>query len=178
MDRQDGLFIALECTRVPGIVHHDGLEFAVSRQFSPQQEGEIVLECFKARGRLLLPRDVCAFRHLLPLQAHIRAQEKTCTRQAQQWEKEDWGETHALCLLPPLAPPTSQHPSYVTAHPNTYTWFGCACRVYSPVFGFSFSAFFGSTSTFTYAHPKITYIWFRITNGTFLLIFIIFLRCV
>ena len=68
MERQAGLFIALECTRVLSVIHHDGLELAVSHQVSPQQKGEMVLECFEARGRLL-PCDVCAFRHLLPLQA-------------------------------------------------------------------------------------------------------------
>ena len=31
----------------------------------------MVLECFEAWGRLLLPRDVCTFRHLLPLQARF-----------------------------------------------------------------------------------------------------------
>ena len=49
------------------MVHHHGFKLAVSRQVSPQQEGETVLECFEARGRLLLPRDVCTFRHLLTL---------------------------------------------------------------------------------------------------------------
>ena len=39
MDRQAGLFIARECTRVLGMVHQDGLELAVSHQVSPQQEG-------------------------------------------------------------------------------------------------------------------------------------------
>ena len=67
IDRQDGLFIALECTRVFSVVHQEGLEFAVSCQVSPQYEGETVLERFEARGRLLLPCDVHAFKHL-PLQ--------------------------------------------------------------------------------------------------------------
>ena len=35
MDRQAGLFIALECTRVLGMADQDGLQFAVSRQASP-----------------------------------------------------------------------------------------------------------------------------------------------
>ena len=64
MDRQD----AFGCMRVFGTVHH---EFAVSHQIRPQEEGETVLKCFKAWARLLLPRDVCAFRHLLPLQARF-----------------------------------------------------------------------------------------------------------
>ena len=67
IDRQDGLFIARECTRVFSVVHQEGLEFAVSCQVSPQYEGETVLERFEARGRLLLPCDVHAFKHL-PLQ--------------------------------------------------------------------------------------------------------------
>ena len=67
MDRQAGLCIALECTRHLGMVHHDGLKLAVSFQVSTKQEGEMVLECFKAWGRLLLPRDVWVFRHFLPL---------------------------------------------------------------------------------------------------------------
>ena len=71
MDRQVGLCIVLECTRVLGLVHHDMLKLAVSRQVSPQHEGEMVLERFEARGRLLLPLDVQAFRHFLPLQAHF-----------------------------------------------------------------------------------------------------------
>ena len=57
MDRQAGLFIALECTRVLGMVDQDRLELAVFRQVSPQREGETVLKCFEARGRFL-PRDV------------------------------------------------------------------------------------------------------------------------
>ena len=69
VDRQAGLIITLECTLVLGVVDQDGLEFGVSRQVSLQQEGETVLGCFEARGRLHLPRDVRAFRHLLPLQA-------------------------------------------------------------------------------------------------------------
>ena len=69
MNKQVGLFITLECTRVLGMVDQDGLQLAVFRQISPQQEGETVLERFEALGRLLLPREVCAFRHLLPLQA-------------------------------------------------------------------------------------------------------------
>ena len=43
--------------------------------------------------------------------------------------EEKLGETHVSCLLPHLAPPTSQHPSYVTVHPNAYAWVGCACWV-------------------------------------------------
>ena len=69
MDRQAGLFIALECKKVLSLVHHDGLEFAVSHQVSPQQEGETVFERSETQGRLLLPHDVRSFRHLLPLQA-------------------------------------------------------------------------------------------------------------
>ena len=68
-DRQAGLFIALDCMRVLGVVDQDGLELAVFHQVSPEQEGEKVLEQFEAQGSLLFPRDVCAFRHLLPLQA-------------------------------------------------------------------------------------------------------------
>ena len=60
MDRHAGLIIPLECTRVLGMVDKDGLELAVSCQVSPQQEGEMILKCLEARGRLLLPRDVCA----------------------------------------------------------------------------------------------------------------------
>ena len=48
--------IILECTRVLGVVGQDGLQLEVSHQVSPQQEGETVLECFEARGRLLLSR--------------------------------------------------------------------------------------------------------------------------
>ena len=69
MDWQAGFVIALKCMRVVGVIHHDRLKVAVSSQVSSQQEGETVLECFEACGRLLLPHDVCAFRHLLPLQA-------------------------------------------------------------------------------------------------------------
>ena len=71
MDRQAGLSTDLECMRFLGVVDQDGLQLAVSRQVSPQQDGKTVLERFEARGRLLLPRDVSAFRHLLPLQAHF-----------------------------------------------------------------------------------------------------------
>ena len=53
------------------MVHNDGLEFAVSCQFSPQQEGEAVLECFEAQGRLLLPCDVLVFKDFLTLQARF-----------------------------------------------------------------------------------------------------------
>ena len=67
VDRQAGLVVALECTRILCVVDQDGLQLAVSHQVSPQQEGETVLERFEARGRLLLC-DVCTFRHLLPLQ--------------------------------------------------------------------------------------------------------------
>ena len=49
-------------------------------------------------------------------------------------------ETHTSCLLPPFAPPTSQHISYITTYQNAYVWVGSACWVDSPVFGFSFSA--------------------------------------
>ena len=63
VDRQAGLIVALEVTRVLGVVDQDGLQFAVSRQVSPQQEGETVLKCLKTWGRLLLPGDVCAVRH-------------------------------------------------------------------------------------------------------------------
>ena len=55
MDRQAGFIIALECMRVPGVVHYDGLEFVVSRQVSPQQEGETVLEHFEALGQTSPP---------------------------------------------------------------------------------------------------------------------------
>ena len=44
VDRQAGLIITLECTRVLGVVNQDGLEFAVSRQVSLQQEGETKVE--------------------------------------------------------------------------------------------------------------------------------------
>ena len=71
VDRQAGLFIAPECTRGLGMVHHDRLKLAVSLQVSPQQEGETVLEHFEALGRLLLPRDVRAFRYFLSLQARV-----------------------------------------------------------------------------------------------------------
>ena len=71
VDRQAGLIIALDSTRVLSTVDQDEPEFAVSLQVSSQQQGEMVLEHFEARGRLLLPRDVCAFRHLLLLQAHF-----------------------------------------------------------------------------------------------------------
>ena len=71
VDRQGGLFIALQCTRILGVVHHDGIEFVVSRQVSPQQKGETVLERIEARGRLLLLRIVCVLSHLLPLQARF-----------------------------------------------------------------------------------------------------------
>ena len=67
VDRQAGLIITLECTRVLDVVLQDGRQLAVSRQVSLQEEGETVLERFEARGRLLLPRDVRAFRQL-PLQ--------------------------------------------------------------------------------------------------------------
>ena len=53
------------------MVDQDWLEFAVSCQVSPQQEGEMVLECFEAWGRLLLLCDVRTFRHLLPVQARF-----------------------------------------------------------------------------------------------------------
>ena len=75
MDRQAGLFITFECTGVLSVVDQDGLELAVSRQVGPQKEGEMVLKCFEARGRLLLSRDVRAFRLVFPLQAcfiHIK----------------------------------------------------------------------------------------------------------
>ena len=70
MDRQAGLSIDLECTRVLGVVDQDGLELAVSHQVSPQQEGETALKCLEAWGRLL-PRDVRAVRHFFPLQARF-----------------------------------------------------------------------------------------------------------
>ena len=70
MDKQARLCIALECMRVLGVIHNDGLQLAVSRQVGPQQKGETVLKCLEARGRLLLPRDVHAVRHFFPLQAH------------------------------------------------------------------------------------------------------------
>ena len=71
MGRQAGLIIPLECTRVLGVIDQDGLELAFSSQVSPQQEGETVLKCLEARGRLFLPRDVRAVRHFLPQQAHL-----------------------------------------------------------------------------------------------------------
>ena len=73
---------------------------------------------------------------------HRRAQKKTCTQHAQQRDNEDWGIPTRCACYP-------SRPTYVTAHPNVYTWVGCACRVYPAVFGFSFSAFSGSTLTFT-----------------------------
>ena len=71
MDRQAGLCITLEFTRVLGVVDQDGFQLAISRQVSPKQEGEIVLKCLEAWGRLLLPRDVCSVKHFLPLQARF-----------------------------------------------------------------------------------------------------------
>ena len=71
VDRQAALIIPLECMRVLSVVDQDGLQLAVSRQVSPQQEGEMVLERFEARGRLLLLRDVRAFWHFLPPQARF-----------------------------------------------------------------------------------------------------------
>ena len=53
------------------MVDQDGLDLAVSHQVSPQQEGETVLKCLEARGRLLLPCDVRAVRHFFPLQARL-----------------------------------------------------------------------------------------------------------
>ena len=58
MDRQARLCIALECTKVLGVIHNDGLQLAVCCQVSPQQEGETVLKWLEAPGRLLLPHDV------------------------------------------------------------------------------------------------------------------------
>ena len=71
VDGQAVLIVALKGTWVLGVVHQDGLELAVSRQVRPQQEGEPVLERLEAWGRLLLLRDVRAFRHFFPLQAHF-----------------------------------------------------------------------------------------------------------
>ena len=51
------------------MVDQDELEFAVSHQVSPQQEGETALKYLEARDRVLLPRDVHAVRHFLSLQA-------------------------------------------------------------------------------------------------------------
>ena len=65
------------------------------------------------------------------------SQENTSTWQAQQRDKEGW-ETDTLYLLTP---------TYFTASPNKHAWLCCACRVYSALFGFSFSA---SMSTFYY----------------------------
>ena len=65
-NRQAALIVTLECSRFLGVVDQDGLELAVSRQVSPQLEGDTVLKRFEARGRLLLPRDVRAVRHFLP----------------------------------------------------------------------------------------------------------------
>ena len=47
VDRQVGLIRALKGTRVLGVVDQDGLQFAVSHQVSPQQEGETVLNALK-----------------------------------------------------------------------------------------------------------------------------------
>ena len=66
MDNKLFFIVPLECMRVFSVVDHDRLKFAVSHQVSPQQEGEMALECFEASGRLL-SLDVRAFRHLLPL---------------------------------------------------------------------------------------------------------------
>ena len=52
----------------------------------------------------------------------------------------DW-ERPTHCACHPL------RPAYITAHPNAYAWVGCACRVYSAAFGFSFSTSSGSMST-------------------------------
>ena len=71
MERQTGFFIALECTRVLGVVNQDGLELAVSHQVILQQEGETILKLFEAQGRLLFHCDVCVFRHLLPQRARF-----------------------------------------------------------------------------------------------------------
>ena len=71
VDRQAGIVVTLEYTRVLFIVDQDELKFAVSCQVSPQQEGETVLKCHEARGTLLLPRDVREVRHCLPLLARF-----------------------------------------------------------------------------------------------------------
>ena len=47
VDRHAGLIVSLEHTRV---VDQDRFELAVSRQVSPQQEGEKVLKCLEARA--------------------------------------------------------------------------------------------------------------------------------
>ena len=69
MDGQAILVIALKGTQVLGVIDQDGLQLAVSRQVSPQQEGEMILKCLETWDRLLLFRDVHVVRHFLPLQA-------------------------------------------------------------------------------------------------------------
>ena len=71
MDRQVGFIIALECTKVFGVVHHHRLELAVSCQVSPQQEGETVLESFEAPGRLLVLRSGIFF-HCRPISSILK----------------------------------------------------------------------------------------------------------
>ena len=70
LEGQAVLIIALKGTRVLGIVDQDGFQLAVSSQVSPHKEGDTVLKCLETWGRLLL-HDVCAFRHLLLLQARF-----------------------------------------------------------------------------------------------------------
>ena len=57
----------------------------ISRQVSPQQEGETVLTCLEAWGRLLLPRDVRALLLLLLL-LHSRLQAPTGRAKSQKPE--------------------------------------------------------------------------------------------
>ena len=66
VDGQAFLFIAFKDMRGLCMVDQDGLYLTVSRQVSPEQEGETVLISLKSGGTLLLPRDVCAFSHLFP----------------------------------------------------------------------------------------------------------------
>ena len=65
------LGVPLKGTWVLSMVHQEGLEFAIPRQVRPQQEGETVLECLEAWGRLLFLCNVRAFRHFLPLKARF-----------------------------------------------------------------------------------------------------------
>ena len=48
IDRQACLCIALDCTKVLGLIHNDRPKLAVSRQARSQQEGETVLKCLEA----------------------------------------------------------------------------------------------------------------------------------
>ena len=60
-------------------------QVCISRQVSPQQEGETVLKCLEAWGRLL-PRDVRALLLLLLLLLHSRLQAPTGRAKSQKPE--------------------------------------------------------------------------------------------